>query len=161
VHSCQCTLRHILDGLHLQRCVSNIFQIRRPFDLKNWKSRKRWASSHINIFPVPFACNDSISSAIDCCHNSCPIGVDENASLSVGESLLVILIYVFESFCVPRAQNDRGLLRVRLKPGNDQTSLVCQWPPHLWEYPLRHLGQTPRHLDLHQLALPIWQVRHH
>jgi hypothetical protein len=50
---------------------------------------------------VPFACNDSISSAIECCDNSCSIGVDDNASLSVGESLVVILISVLELFCVP------------------------------------------------------------
>jgi hypothetical protein len=105
VHGCQSNLRHILDGLHL--------------------SRKRWASSHINIYPgFFFACNDSISSAIDSCHNSCSIGVDDNASLSVGESLFVILIYVLESFCVPGAQNDRGLLQVRLQPGKRSNIFV-------------------------------------
>jgi hypothetical protein len=71
-----------------------------------------------------FACNDSISSAIDCCHNSCSIGVDDSASLSVGESLFVILINVLESFCVPGAQKDRGLLRVQLQPGKRSNIFV-------------------------------------
>jgi hypothetical protein len=79
---------------------------------------------------VPFACEASTSSAIDCCHNSCSIGIDDNASLSVGESLVVILISVLESICVPCAQNDRGLLRVRLKPGKRSNLLFFQRPPH-------------------------------
>jgi hypothetical protein len=88
--------------------------VRRPFDLRNWMCWKWWASSHIKIFPGPFACNDSNFSEIDCCLNSRSIGVDDNASLSVAESPLVILKYALQSFYVSRSQYDRGLLHVRL-----------------------------------------------
>jgi hypothetical protein len=68
------------------------------------------------MIPFPLQSNVAI--------NSCSIGVDDNASLSVSESLVVILIYVMESCCVPRAQNDRGFLRVRLKPGKRSNLFV-------------------------------------
>jgi hypothetical protein len=126
------------------RVASFKFTIHCPFELQNWMSRSGGQVVTSTFSQVPFASSDIISSAIDCWQNSCPVGVDGNASLSVGESLVVMLIFVFESrFVFPVPKTIEASCEYGLSLGNAQTYLFCQWHPPLWEYPLRHLGNWP------------------